>query len=281
MPRFITVVAVVCALVGAAVQAHAQDSVYVEELTWVEVRDAVKAGKTTVIIPTGGTEQNGPHAVLGKHNFIVAYAAGEIAKRLGNALVAPALAYVPEGDVNPPSGAMRYAGGITLPEDVFIQVLVWASRSFKVHGFTDIVLIGDSGGNQPGLKAAAAQLNKEWAGTNTRAHFVDAYYLAISSGQKPLGAFDAWLVSQGENLTDIGSHAGIKDTSTLMAVEAAQTGRRGAQYLRKDKLAPNGGFEGSGVRGNPARASVEYGRKGLEFSFEMAVRQIRAASARQ
>ena len=74
-----------------ALSAHAADSVFIEELTWVEVRDAIKAGKTTIIFPTGGTEQNGPHMVLGKHNFIVKHAAGEIARRLGNALVAPVL----------------------------------------------------------------------------------------------------------------------------------------------------------------------------------------------
>src|SRR5205085_7386849 len=94
------------------------NSVFLEELTWVEVRDAIAAGKTTVIIPTGGTEQNGPHMVLGKHNYLVKYKAGEVAKRLGNALVAPVVAYVPEGDVNPPTGHMRFAGTITTPPDV-------------------------------------------------------------------------------------------------------------------------------------------------------------------
>src|SRR5216110_2478513 len=69
----------------------ALNSVFLEDLTWVEVRDAIAAGKTTVIIPTGGTEQNGPHMVLGKHNFLVKHKAGEIAKSLGNALVAPVM----------------------------------------------------------------------------------------------------------------------------------------------------------------------------------------------
>src|SRR5262245_61932871 len=84
--------------------AIAQDSVFLEELTWTEVRDAMKAGKTAVIIPTGGTEQNGPHMVLGKHNVRIKYTSGEIARRLGTALVAPVMAYVPEGDIDPPTG---------------------------------------------------------------------------------------------------------------------------------------------------------------------------------
>ena len=111
--------------------AFAQNSVYIEELTWTEVRDAMKAGKTTVIVPTGGTEQNGPHAVLGKENFVVHRNAGEIARRLGTALVAPTIAYVPEGNVDPPSGHMRFPGSITLPNEPYIQLLLWTGRSFR------------------------------------------------------------------------------------------------------------------------------------------------------
>ena len=127
-------------LVGIGQQALAQDSVFLEELTWTEVRDAVQAGKTTVIIPTAGTEQNGPHMILGKHNITVKYTAGEIAKQLGDALVAPVVAYVPEGSIDPLSGHMRYPGTITLPEEYFMKLLEYAARSFHAHGFLDIAL---------------------------------------------------------------------------------------------------------------------------------------------
>src|SRR6266540_1410974 len=126
MRRYFSALALVPLLLAAAGSAAAQNSVYLEELTWTEVRDGMKAGKTTVIIPTGGTEQNGPHMVIGKENYAAHYNAGEIAKRLGNAYVAPNLAYVPEGNVDPPSGHLRFPGSITLPNDVFTQVLVWA-----------------------------------------------------------------------------------------------------------------------------------------------------------
>ena len=96
MNRFILCTAF-CLLASSALAAEVPDTVFIEELTWTEVRDAIKAGKTTIIFPTGGTEQNGPHMVLGKHNFVVKHAAEQIARRLGNALVAPVLAYVPEG----------------------------------------------------------------------------------------------------------------------------------------------------------------------------------------
>ena len=97
--------------------AQAPDTVFLEELTWTEVRDKLAAGVTTVIIPTGGTEQNGPHMVLGKHNYLVRHKAGEAARRLGDALVAPVMAYVPEGNVDPPSGHMRFPGTITTPPE--------------------------------------------------------------------------------------------------------------------------------------------------------------------
>src|SRR6187402_3408093 len=107
------------------------NSVFLEDLTWTEVRDAIAAGKTTVIVPTGGTEQNGPHMALGKHNYLVMYKAGQIATQLGDALVAPVVSYVPEGDINPPTGHMRFAGTISLPQDVFVKVLEYAARSLK------------------------------------------------------------------------------------------------------------------------------------------------------
>jgi len=233
-------------------------SVFLEELTWMEVRDALAAGKTTVIIPTGGTEQNGPHIVLGKHNYLVKYKAGEIAKQLGNALVAPVVAYVPEGDINPPTGHMRYAGTITTPQDVFVKVLEYAARSFKQHGFVDIALVGDSGGNQEGQRLVAAALNKEWAATPARVHHVTAYYP---------GRGDDWVVSQGVSAADVGSHAGTHDTASLMYINPSM--------LRIDKLVAGKSGDGQGHVGNPAKATALFGKHILEMQIEDGTKQIR------
>jgi creatinine amidohydrolase len=243
---------------SVACAAQVPDTVFLEELTWIEVREALKAGTTTILFPTGGTEQNGPHMVLGKHNFIIKYTAEQIARRLGNALVAPVLAYVPEGDLTPPTGHMRFPGTITLSEAAFMKVTEYAARSFKVHGFKNIVLLGDSGGNQRGLRAIADLLNKEWAHSDVRVHFVPDYY----SGH----GFAEWLKRQGETPGAIGSHAGIMDTSELMAIDP--------KFLRMDKLAAGGDGWNSGVSGNPARASIAYGRHGLELKIAAAVAQI-------
>ena len=239
--------------------AQTPDTVLIEELTWTEVRDAIKSGKTTIIFPTGGTEQNGPHMVLGKHNFRVKYGAEQIARRLGNALVAPVLAYVPEGNIDPPTGHMRFPGTITLPPEHFMKVAEYAARSFKVNGFKDIVFIGDSTPNLKPLAAVASMLNKEWAGSGVRVHFAERYFRGHG--------YREWLIGEGVTNEEIGTHAGVSDTSTLMAINP--------KWIRMDKLAAGGDAKMTGVIGDPVRSSVAYGKKGLEMRIEAAVAQIR------
>ncbi len=265
MKRVIVLICTYFVISAAAHAAGIPDTVHVEELTWTEVRDLIKGGKTTIIFPTGGTEQNGPHMVLGKHNFIVKYTAEQIARRLGNALVAPVLAYVPEGDIDPPTSHMQYPGTITLPHEFFMRVTEYAARSFRVNGFKNIILIGDSGPNQKGLQLVAGILNKEWSGTDVRVHFIPDYY--------DENGFRKWLQEQGETLNDIGTHAGISDTSQLLALNPA--------WIRKDKIAPGGDRKSTGVSGNPTRANITYGKKGLEFKIESAIAQIKKLIAIQ
>ena len=238
--------------------AQTPDTVFLEELTWTEVRDKLAAGVTTVIIPTGGTEQNGPHMVLGKHNYLVRHKAREAARRLGDALVAPVMAYVPEGNVDPPSGHMRFPGTITTPPEVFEQVLEYAARSLSQHGFVDIALMGDSGGNQASQAAVAERLNTEWADTPARVHHLTDFYP---------GPGDEWLIAQGEREEDVGSHAGMHDTSTLLFLEPS--------LLRPGRMAPGTRGDGSGVSGDPTRATAAYGERILEMQVDAAVRQIR------
>ena len=257
MPRF-ALLGATLTLAGVTTVAQIPDTTFLEELTWTEVRDAIQVGTTTVIIPTAGTEQKGPHMVLGEHRFVVNHSAELIARRLGNALVAPVITHVPEGNLDPPSGHMRYAGTITLPNEYFMKVVEYSARSLAVHGFTDIVLIGDSGGNQRGMQQVAELLNTEWAMEPTRVHFVGDYY--SNNG------FREWLESQGETANTIGGHAGISDTSQLLHVAP--------EHIRDDRRAPLGGFDGSGVSGDPTRASAERGRRGITLKVEAAVRQI-------
>jgi len=235
----------------------APDTVFIDELTWEETRDAMKAGKTTVIIPTGGTEKNGYHMTLGKHNVIVTHSANLMARKMKNALVAPTIQYVPEG--NPDRSG---PGVISLPSPAYDQLLDAAARSLKAHGFKEIIFIGDSGGNQAGIRAVAEALNKEWAGSEYKVFPLTDYY---EGGRDH---YRAWLEAAfGYDDQTVGSHAGISDTSQLLHVRPAM--------VRKDQIKPWGGPQDSGVSGDPAKATAEIGRMGIEFKINAALAQYR------
>ena len=251
-------------LLAAPAAGQVPNTVFLDELTWVEVADKIDAGTTTVIVATAGTEQNGPHMVLGKHRFIVTETAERIARALGNALVAPIVTYVPEGTVEETEGNRQRAGTITLPNEHYMKLLEYAARSLAAGGFTDIVFIGDSGGNQEGMETVAAMLNGEWSGRDARVHFVGDYYAGHG--------FADWLEEQGHSREEIGTHAGIMDTSQLLYVNA--------RHIRTEELAPFGGFDGAGVRGDPTKASVAYGRVGIQMKVDAALRQIRELISR-
>jgi creatinine amidohydrolase len=152
-------------------------TVWLEEMTWMDVRDAMAAGKTTVIVPTGGIEPNGPWLVLGKHNYVLRTNCDVIARKLGNALCAPIMPLVPEGRIDPPGGHMRSPGTLSLREETYQAMLEDVARSLRAHGFQSVIFIGDSGGNQNGQKAVAEKLNTEWNGSPVVAH-IGEYYTA-------------------------------------------------------------------------------------------------------
>jgi len=239
-------------------------SVYMEDMTWMEIRDRIKAGATTVIVPTGGTEQNGPHMVTGKHNVIVRYTAVEIANRLGNALVAPVMTYVPEGRISPPEGHMQFPGTLSLSPETFMLVLEDTASSLKQNGFKLICFVGDSGGNQKPQKDVAERLSEMWAGSGTRVITVSDYYDS-HNGQ------DAWISSIGMKSLEAGSHAGFEDTSELMEIhpQGIRSSLRGA-YSERD-------YKTTGAMGDATKASPATGRQLLELKIEAAVNQISKA----
>jgi creatinine amidohydrolase len=261
MYRYLILIAALC--LASTVSAQMPDTVFLEQLTWDEVRDSIAAGKTTVIVPTGGTEQNGPHMALGKHNVRVASTADAIARRLGNVLVAPVMAYVPEGSIDPPTGHMRFAGTISLPDPIFRQVLEHAARSLKQHGFRDIVFIGDSGPNQPGQNAVATMLNAEWASSNVRVHAIAGYYRSDPEGDA------AEMMKFGIRKDEIGNHADVRDTSQMMAVDP--------KMVRNAKLQAGDGK--NGIQGDPRRSTPEIGRALLDRTVVRTVELIRKSIA--
>ena len=252
-------------LIAFSALAQVPEAVLLEDLTWTELRAAIQSGKTTIIVPIGGTEQSGPHLALGKHNVRAKVLAEKIARQLGNALVAPVIAYVQEGGVNPPTAHMRFPGTITVPNAVFEQVLESAARSFKLHGFRDIVFLGDHGGYQQAEKAVADRLDREWAATRVRVHALPEYYRSADSG------FAQELRRQGYSDEEIGTHAGLADTSLSLAVDP--------RLVRSDRLnaaATAGATEG--VHGDPRRASAALGQTGVDAIVTQSVAAIKAAT---
>jgi creatinine amidohydrolase len=248
----------------AAPAARAADTVFLEELTWIELRDLIRSGKTTIIVPIGGTEQNGPHMALGKHNLRVRALSEKIARTLGNALVAPVIAYVPEGNPEPPRGHMKYPGTITVPEEAFEKVLEYAARSFKTAEFQDIVFLGDHGADQKGEKAVADRLNKEWAGRPVRVYAIEEYYHASEA------EFGRLLESKGYRKEEVGIHAGLADTSLMLAVDP--------RLVRTDRLHSGAKVEGGdGVNGDPQRSSAELGQLGVDLIVTRTVDAVRRA----
>lgn len=249
----------------AAAGGQAAPLLYLEEMTSPELQARVASGGTTVLIPIGGTEQNGPHMVLGKHNARVRTLAGQIAQGLGNAVVAPVMAYVPEGSVTPPAAHMRFAGTISLPDAVFEAMLEATARSFKQHGFRDVIFLGDHGGYQKSEERVAAKLNKEWARDPAcRVLALTDYYRVTQT------TFVAELKKRGFSEAEIGTHAGLADTALTLAIDPRLVRVEGMSQV-------SGAGAHNGVTGDPRRATADLGQIGVRHIVESSITAIRAA----
>jgi len=255
-----TFIAVVAALVPAL--ACAATTLRLEDMTTAELREAIGAGKTTILVPIGGTEQSGAHIALGKHNRRAVLLSERIAEALGNALVAPVVAYVPEGSVDAPAGHLRFAGTITIPPETFMTTLESAARSFRLHGFRDIVFLGDHGGYQRDIASAARRLNQRWASDAARAHALPEYYRIVED------AYPRLLRARGFTDAEVGLHGGLADTALMLALDPA--------LVRSDKMRP-----GAGVNGDPQRATPALGQLGVDLIVSQTTSAIRKAASRR
>jgi len=241
----------------------ALNSVWIEELTWMEVRDLLREGKTTAIVPTGGVEPNGPWVATGKHNYVLQSACDMLARELGDALCAPIVKLVPEGDIDPPSGHMRYPGTISVRPETFQAVLTDVAMSLKAHGFSDIVFIGDSGGNQRHQEAVAQALNARW--DDARAHHVGEFYNYSEVErymEEELGVVQP---------VDDGLHDNFYITSIMMVTDPT--------VVRYEQRVEAGETLINGVDIHPKERAIEVGRKLLEYRIGITAEAVRAALA--
>ncbi len=291
--------AIVCALtiaiLAAAADASAQgrggaardaprpidagQSLWSEELTWMEIRDLVKAGTTTIIIGTGGVEQNGPYVAGGKHNFVLQTVLPYIARAIPNSLIAPIVKFVPEGGHEPPSGHMSYPGTVSLEPATFAALLTDICRSYKAHGFTDIILIGDSGGNQGGMRNVATALNTKWAAETARVHYLAEYY------DEDRWSYD-FLKTLG--ITQINKTAGANpdartDTRNGMHDDiyyTAQIAVQDPKLIRADERAKAGLLSLHGVELAPMSKTIEIGNKLAAYRAGIVAKAFAASKTR-
>jgi len=241
--------------------------VELDNLTWTEAQHRISSGTTTILVPIGATEQSGPYVALGKHNVRAFLLAQKIAQTLGNALVAPVISYVPEGSIHPPVAHMRFTGTISIPEGAFESMLEGTARSFKQHGFKDVIFLGDHGGYQKNMQKVAARLNREWANDHScRVSALPEYYQAVSV------SYVNTLRSRGFSMAEIGTHAGLADTALTMALDRS--------LVRADVMAhaakPS---ESEGVYGDPRKATEELGQIAVKQIIDTSVTAIKSVTA--
>ena len=257
-------------------------SLWTEELTWMEVRDLIKAGNRTIIIGTGGVEQNGPYVAGGKHNFVLQTVLPYIARAIPNSLIAPIVKFVPEGRIEPTtSGHMNYPGTISLEQSTFQALLIDICRSYKAHGFTDIILIGDSGGNQNGMQAVADTLNKRWAaaGDTARVHYLTEYY------NEDRWSYD-YLKTLG--ITQVDSTPGRTrdartDTRNGMHDDIyyeSQIAVQDPKLIRADQRKKAGLLTLHGVNEDPIKKTIDIGKKLAEYRAGVTAKAFQASQQR-
>jgi creatinine amidohydrolase len=258
-------------------------SLWTEELTWMEMRDRIKEGYTTVIIGTGGVEQNGPYVAGGKHNYVLTTVLPYIARAIPKSLIAPVVKFVPEGRIEPTGGGhMAYPGTISLENATYHALLTDIIRSYKTHGFTDIILIGDSGGNGAGMKLVADTLNARWSKDSTtkaRVHYLPEYY-----------SQDQWSYNylKSIGITQIDSSSGTKvdraaDTRNGMHDDVYyefQIAVQNPALIRADERRKAGLLSLHGVDMTDMNKVIEIGKKLAEYRAGIVAKAYEASKAR-
>jgi creatinine amidohydrolase len=243
-----------------------RDSLWLEELTYMEVRDKLASGKiTTVIVPNGGLEMAGPYLAVGKHNYIIATGCEAIARKLGNALCAPIVKFVPRGDIDPPTHMMRFPGTISLTEETYKAMMAEIVRSLIQHGFKHVILISDSGEKQPVLQAIAEKVSR---GSKPGAATVNV----VVEYKVPRKVLYPWLKQnfQWEPKKE-GLHDDPIASTQMMAVNP--------DLVRIKEREAKGLASIDGISLLPVEKAAEVGRKLAEFRGEAAAAAIRKIQA--
>jgi creatinine amidohydrolase len=249
-------------------QSRAEPLVEFENMTWVEVRNALAAGKTTALYYTGGTEQRGPQNTNGGHNYMARATAKAIALALGNAIAMPVLPYTPN------NASATLPGTIGLTNDILGAILERLAEQAIATGFKSVVLMGDHGGGQPSIYAdVASRLDAKYSAQGIRVIYADSVYAPAQDD------FEKALRAEGYPPS---GHGALFDTSYMLYTCGAECVRMDvlpnavgdpvmAQGQRRD---PNVPRVNNGITGDARRSSKELGERLFKIRVEYATRQI-------
>jgi creatinine amidohydrolase len=213
---------------------EAGNSVWMSKMTWMEIRDAIASGKTTVVVPVAAVDANGPFLVSNKHEVTLGQVCEGVARAMGTVMCAPILDYSRQGGIEPPSGQMRYSGVMSLRAETFAMVMDDIASSLRQHGVTDIFFITDKGTNAPDLRVIAAKLNERWKGVGATAYYLDEQYTRD-------GRLDEAFLKDSMGITEPkndGYHDNIVQTALLHLADPANV--RYEQRAKANLLSING-----------------------------------------
>jgi creatinine amidohydrolase/Fe(II)-dependent formamide hydrolase-like protein len=196
----------------AAKPVDVKDIVELELLTTSEAYDKIhNQGKTSVLLITGGTEARGPHNVLGGHTIMSRHRGIEIARRLGNALLAPVVPVaVAATGVTP---GTKTPGGYQIPADAFKLLQLGLIDSLSYSGFKDIYVMGDHGGGQKEMKEAVDEMDAKLTPGGVHVYYINDFY------QKTHDDIDMYMY---EHKLPIAGHGAMMETSEMLYEQPVQ-----------------------------------------------------------
>jgi creatinine amidohydrolase len=239
--------------------------VMLERMTWPDVRAALDAGRTTVVVACGAVEQHGPHLPLfmdAEHGTRIAV---EVARRLGNALVAPTVR------VGCSDHHMTFPGTLSLRASTFEAVCHDYCTSLARHGFRHLCFVPTHGGNFAPLVEMLDRLRAA-AGPAVRVDTFDDL----------TGLIELWtrVVEEEAGLGGhVGGHADIAEASIMLAmhpdlvredaVAAGYPGPLTPDVIRRMYREGIGAITPNGILGDAHGMSAAIGRRCIAETADM------------
>jgi len=253
------------------------ETVLMEEMTWKEIEEAIQHGKDTALVVSASIEQHGPHLPTATDTLIGYGMAEAVARKMGNALVAPV--------IRPALSThhIGFPGTIAIRTETFVKILEEYCLALRTHGFKRIVLFVSHGGNSDALRAFIPWIAKK-IGPGIE-------LLCIHPMEKNIRTFQEFLSKKGISIQKAGVHAGFSETAVLLnlrpdlvAMDKARPGLAEESFYQPENLEKSkiSSFvhgvrsqSKNGVLGDPTGAEQALGREIFERNVNDIVEEIR------